>query len=370
MLTALVNATIYSGEEKLEGKSVLIDKGLIQGIVDRDQVPADAQIVDLTGQYIAPGLIDLQIYGSGGQLFGGKPTVEALERMEEVLLSQGCTGFLATVATNSPEIVEQAIASAKAFRKVSKGIFLGLHLEGPYLNARRKGAHPESYIKKAELSELQSWVESAEGEIRVMTVAPELQDLEVLNYLVSQDIVVSAGHSDANYEEAIPLFKGPVRAATHLFNAMPPLHHRDPGLVAAIFKQKPYTSIIADGIHVAYPMVEIAKRQLGDKLFLITDAVTATGEGIYPHIFNEDRYVMPDGTLSGSCLSMWQAVKNCVAFAGIDLEEALRMASTYPAKVINRTDNLGMVKPGYHANLIIFDQQLNLKDTVMAGLTV
>ena len=150
---------------------------------------------------------------------------------------------------------------------------------------------------------------------------------------------------------------------------MPPLHHRDPGLVAAIFKKKPFASIIADGLHVNYQMIEIAKRQLGDKLFLITDAVTATKEGIYPHILNGDRYVMPDGTLSGSSLTMWQAVKNCVTYAGISLEEALRMGATYPARVINRHNNLALIKPGYTANLIVFDQQLNLTSTVIAGLT-
>ena len=364
MLTALTNATIFSGDEKLEGKTVLTDKATILAVVNADETPADVQTIDLTDKYIAPGLIDLQIYGSGGHLFGGKPTVEALAQMESDLFRQGTTGFMATAATNSPEIVEQAIAAAKAFRRDSKGYFLGLHLEGPYLNAKRKGAHPEKFIKKATIAELKRWVESAEGEIRIMTVAPELQDQEVLDYLNANNIVISAGHSNATYEEGMTFFGEKVSAATHLFNAMPPLHHREPGLVAAIFKQKPYASIIADGIHVSYPMIEIAKRQLGEKLFLITDAVTATGEGIYPHILQGDRYVMPDGTLSGSNLSMWQAVKNCVAFAGIELDEALRMASSYPAAVINRQHELGYIRPGYKANMIIFDAELELTQSI------
>ncbi|NEU08963.1 N-acetylglucosamine-6-phosphate deacetylase [Flavihumibacter sp. R14] len=369
MLTALINATIFSGDTKSEGRSVLIENGLILAVTGPDDVPADAQIIDLGGHSIAPGLIDLQIYGSGGELFGGKPTVEALAQMESDLFKQGTTGFLATVATNSPEIVEQAISAAKAFRSNSKGNFLGLHLEGPYLNSKRKGAHPEKFIKKATVSELKRWVDAAEGEIRIMTIAPELQDQEVLDYLAAENIVISAGHSNASYQEGLSFFGDKVTAATHLFNAMPPLHHREPGLVAAIFRQKPFTSIIADGIHVSYPMIEIAKRQLADKLFLITDAVTATSEGIYPHILNGDRYVMPDGTLSGSNLSMWQAVKNCVSFAGIELEEAIRMASAYPAAAISRQHELGYIKPGYKANLIIFDEQLNLKTSLMEGLT-
>jgi N-acetylglucosamine-6-phosphate deacetylase len=204
----------------------------------------------------------------------------------------------------------------------------------------------------------------------MMTIAPELQDIEIIDYLDSQNIIISAGHSNANYDEALQFFGHKIKTATHLFNAMPPLHHRDPGIVAAIFKQKPFASIIADGIHVKFMMIEIAKRQLGDRLFLITDAVTETNEGIYPHILNGDHYVMPDGTLSGSRITMWQSVKNCISKAGISLEEALRMASTYPAKVINRQHDLGYIKTGYQANLIVFDQELNIKNTMMAGVMV
>ncbi|HYK77732.1 MAG TPA: N-acetylglucosamine-6-phosphate deacetylase [Daejeonella sp.] len=368
MLTALHNACIFTGEEELSGKSVLIEGNQIKAITSRENLPADAQNIDLSDQYIAPGLIDLQIYGSGKKLFGGQPSADALAQMESDLLKQGCTGFLATVATNSAQIVEQAIESAKAYRKNSKGNFLGLHLEGPYLNSKRRGAHPEKFIKKASLAELKSWIEQAAGEIKMMTLAPELQDEEVLDYLQSQNILISAGHTDATYEEADTFFQKQVQAATHLFNAMPQIHHRTPGLIPAIFKQKPFTSIIADGIHVSFPIIEMAKRQLGDKLFLITDAVTETSEGIYPHIFNTDRYTMPDGTLSGSCLTMMQSVKNCVDYAGITLPEALRMASLYPAQLINRQNEFGYIKPGHQANLIVFNKELQVTATCLSGL--
>ena len=309
MKTALLNATLFTGEEKLTGKALLIQDGFIESIIDPAQIPAGTDSIDLHGHFIAPGLIDLQIYGTGGKLFGGEPSVEALEQMEFDLLAQGCTGFLATVATNSPVIVEQAIASAKAYRKKAKENFWGLHLEGPYLNPKRKGAHPERFIKKATLQEVKNWVEKADGEIRMMTIAPELQDHEVIDYLHSQEIILSVGHSNASYEEAVSFLNNPVKAATHLYNAMPPIHHRKPGLVPAIFKQKPYTSIVADGIHVSFAMIELAKRELGEKLFLITDAVTETKEGIYPHVFAGDHYTMPDGTLSGSCLTMLKLLR-------------------------------------------------------------
>ena len=147
---------------------------------------------------------------------------------------------------------------------------------------------------------------------------------------------------------------------------MPPIHHREPGLVPAIFKLKPYTSVVADGIHVGFPMIELAKKELGNHLFLITDAVTEVKEGVFPHVFTGDRFIMPDGTLSGSCLTMLKAIENCVKEVEISLEEALRMASTYPAELL-RGKKVGLLKPGYEANIIIFDNQFKHHSTYLLG---
>lgn len=367
MLTALTNATIYTGEEKFTDKVLLLKDGKINAIFNARDIPSDAVIINCKGHNLAPGLIDLQIYGAGGKLFGGVPTEEALEQMEHTLLSEGCTGFMATVATNSDDVVLQAIASAKAYRKKAKGNFLGLHLEGPFLNAKRKGAHPEKYIKKAKLEEVRSWVEQAEGEIRMITIAAELQNQEIIDYLSAQGIIISNGHSDATFEEASNFFNNGIQAATHLFNAMPQMHHRSPGLIPAIFEQKPFTSVVADGIHVSFPMIRLAKKVLQEKLFLITDAVTSSTEGAYPHVFTGDRYTMPDGTLSGSCLSMLKAVQNCVEQVDVDLEEALRMASLYPAQLIKMDQILGKIKIGYEANLVLFDKDFNALSVFLGG---
>lgn len=366
MKTALINATIFTGEKMLVNQALLLKDGLVFSITEPSQIPEDFQITDLQDLIIAPGLLDLQIYGSGGKMFGAVPDTEGLEQMENDLLSQGTTGFLATSATNSDEVVLNAIDSAKEYRKKAKGNFMGIHLEGPYLNAKRKGAHPEEYIKKGTLSEIKSWIERAEGEIRMMTIAPELQDQDLIDYLHSNNIIISAGHSNATYEEALGFLNQPVMAATHLFNAMPPIHHREPGLVPAIFKKKPYTSIVADGVHVSFPMIDLAKRELGNRLFLITDAVTETSEGIYPHVFTGDRYVMPDGTLSGSCLTMLKAVENCVLKVGIPLEEALRMASTYPAQLLNDPER-GVLKTGSRADIIVLNKDLQYHSSYLSG---
>ncbi|UEG53641.1 N-acetylglucosamine-6-phosphate deacetylase [Mucilaginibacter daejeonensis] len=368
MLTALFNTQIISNGVITKGKAVLINGTRITEVVDEDAIPQDAERRDLQGAYIASGLLDLQIYGAGGSLFGGIPTAEALHQMEKTLLQEGCTGFFATVATNSDEVVLRAIEAAKAYRPKAIGTFMGLHLEGPFLNPIRKGAHPAEYIKKATIAQLRHWIDHAQGEVKMVTIAPELQDAEVLNWLGEQDIVVSAGHSDATYEQALSFFDKSIHAATHLFNAMPPMHHRQPGLIPAIFEARPYTSIVADGIHVNFAMIALAKRLLGNKLFLITDAVTEASEGTYQHQLKGDRYVMPDGTLSGSALTMLKAVQNCVEHVGIELVEAINMATLYPAQLAGLA-NKGKVERGYDADLLIFDAGFNTKFTICQGKT-
>ncbi len=366
MITALHNLQLISDGHISSGKVVLIIGDTIIAISDESAIPDDVKKIDLNGAYLAPGLIDLQIYGSGGKLFAGTPVVEALERMENDLLSQGTTGFFATIGTNSNEIVEQGIESAKKYRGKCKGNFWGLHLEGPYLNPAKKGAHPEKFIKKGTLAEVKKWVESADGVIKMMTIAPELQNQEVIDYLHSNGVILSSGHSNATYEQGKAFLNKPIPAVTHLFNAMPQMHHREPGYIPAIFEERPYTSIVADGIHVDFAMVRLAKRELGDKLFLITDAVTAVSEGAYQHQFTGDRYVMPDGTLSGSCLTMLKAEQNCVEKVGIDLAEAINMASLYPAQLASMSKK-GRIAAGCDADMIVFNADFEVQGTVFKG---
>ena len=365
MVTALHNLQLISNGQIARGKVILITGDKIIAITGEGDIPDGVEKIDLQGNFVAPGLIDLQIYGTGGKLFAGKPEEAALLQMENDMLNQGTTGFFATIGTNSNDIVKRGIAAAKAYREQAKGNFLGVHLEGPYLNVKKRGAHPEKYIKKATLAEVQGWIESANGVIKMMTIAPELQDKEVINYLNNHGVILSSGHSNATYQEGKSFLNNPIPAVTHLYNAMPQMHHREPGYIPAIFEEKPYTSIVADGIHVDFAMVRLAKRELGDKLFLITDAVTSATEGTYQHQFTGDRYVMPDGTLSGSCLTMLKAVQNCVEYAGISLAEAINMASLYPAKLAGIIK--GQIAPGFDADLIVFNENYEAKATFLAG---
>ncbi|RVU01793.1 N-acetylglucosamine-6-phosphate deacetylase [Mucilaginibacter limnophilus] len=365
MITALYNLQLITCGVIHSGKAILIEGKSIKAVIDEADIPAEAEKINLNGSYLAPGLIDLQIYGAGGKLFSGSPSEDALAQMETSLLTEGTTGFFATVATNSDAIIEAAIDAARSYQLKAKGNFLGLHIEGPYLNTKRKGAHPEKFIKKATLTEVKAWVERGKGIIKMITIAPELQDAEVIDYLHKQNIIISAGHTDASYEQALNFFDERIPAATHLYNAMPQMHHRAPGIIPAIFNKKPFTSIVADGIHVSYPMIALAKHELGNKLFLITDAVTETTEGLYPHKFVQDHYES-HGILSGSALTMLKAVKNCVQHVGIELAEAVNMASLYPAELAG-FNKKGQIEQGFDADLLIFNDKFTVEGVVLQG---
>lgn len=365
MGTYFKNADVLVGSHFQEKADFLIERG---GFVELNgESSGEHHIIDLKDYYVVPGLIDLQLYGVEGYFFGGQPTVENLRGMEDDLLSKGVTGFLATVATSTDDIVLAAIAAAKEFRASSKGAFLGLHLEGPFLNPKRKGAHPDKLIRKATLEEVKHWINLAEGEIRMMTIAPELQDEDVLTFLHENGVVLSAGHSNATYEEAQGFLDTTVTAATHLFNAMTPLHHREPGLVAAIFEKKSFASIIPDGIHVDYAMIRLAKRELEDRLFIITDRVASSNSGIYHHQFKGDRYETPEGILSGSSLDMLDAVMNCIRFADIPKGEAFAMAGEYPAKAIGVEAERGRIAVGSSADFLVLDKDFKIKEVWFKG---
>ena len=364
MINAFFNATIFTGKETILDRVLITEGNLIKGFVDNDSIPANATKIDCQKGIIAPGLIDLQIYGGGGHLFSNEPTKTALKSMIESLVSSGTTGFLLTLATNSIDVFKEAI---RVVKQNPHPALLGLHFEGPYLNPVKRGAHIIEYIKQPEREEVEMLLEEATGVLKMVTLAPEMCSPEIIKLFTDNGVVVSAGHSNATFEEAMQGFENGVTTTTHLFNAMSPMHHRDTGLPGAAFlSETAYASIIADGIHVDYNALVISKKLMQERLFLITDAVEEVKEGAYIHVKQKDRFTLPDGTLSGSKLTLLEAVKNCVQHAGIPLDESLRMASTYPAQVIGRTD-LGLIKPGAKANLIVFSSDFNPIFTVLEG---
>jgi N-acetylglucosamine-6-phosphate deacetylase len=364
MIRALTNATIFTGSEEIKDKAILIENGKIKALVNASSIPQKAEITDHSGNYIAPGLLDLQIYGGGGYLFSNKPSAEALKSIADALVKTGTTGFMLTLATNSMEVFREAIHVVKSNPHAA---LLGLHLEGPYINPIKKGAHIEQYIKVPQIEEVQALLDEAEGVVKMITLAPEITNSSIIRLLLDNGIIISAGHSNATYEEGVKGFVNGIQTATHLFNAMSPLHHRDTGLPGAVFQTPSvFASIIADGIHVDYQTLSISKKLLKQRLFLITDAVEENLEGAYVHVKQKDRFCLPDGTLSGSNLTLLTAVKNCVQHAAINLEEALRMATLYPAQLINAKER-GRIEEGTPADLVVFDKDFAVQEVYLKG---
>lgn len=271
MYKVLTNGAIYTGDSCITGKSIVIRDDHIEAITMNKSFAKDAEIIDCHGNNIAPGFIDLQIAGAGGYLFSSNLDGKALHAISDSILKSGTTGFLIVLPTNSPDVYRNAIRTIKENPDPS---VLGLHLEGPFINPSRRGAHAVEYIKKPDKKEIDNLLKDADGVVKMVTVAPELCTREIIEQISGYGMVVCAGHSNATFEEAMNGFAWGIKAVTHLFNAMSPMHHRDTGLPGAAFQSENIlASIVADGIHVDYGMISIARKLLKERLYLVSDAV-------------------------------------------------------------------------------------------------
>lgn len=352
---------IFSGTDWLPDHAIVVESNVIKDVLPIVSLPINTVITKHL-PVIVPAFIDLQIYGAGKKLFATYPSVESLEKLHEHCVRNGTLHFLPTVATNSMAVFYQSIDAIKMYWKKNGEGVLGLHVEGPWINPVKRGAHIEEMIHPPALDEVKELLAYGKGVIKMITLAPEVCSKAVLDLILTEGIIISAGHSNANFAEATHSFDNGIEAATHLFNAMSPLHHRGPGLPGAIFQHPSVrASIIPDGIHVDFEMINIAKQIMKERLFIITDAVTETHEGLYPHQLapGNDRYES-GGILSGSALTMLQGVKNLVDKAGIELSEALRMGSLYPARVLGISNNIGMIKKEHKAALVFLNESLEV----------
>jgi len=296
-------------------------------------------------------------------LFAKDISAAALRNIYEAHGEDGVTDWLPTLVSTQFEDVQKAIELVRA--EQSKHGVLGLHLEGPYLHPEKRGAHREHFLRKPTDAELQQLLKAGEGVVKMMTIAPELFSEKQLQMLAESDWIISAGHSMATKTQALAAFAQGVTAVTHLYNAMSPLHHREPGLVGGtLASEKAWASIIVDGVHVDYTAVELAFQLKKGRLFLISDA-TFVKHPVEEFLFESwsvryanGAYYNQEGRLAGAAITMLDAVRNCVQHAGITLEEALRMASAYPAAVLGMDDELGYIRPGYRAHLAVLDEKL------------
>lgn len=374
---ALVNGRIYSGHEVLDNHAVVVADGLIARVCPRESLPANIEQRDMAGAMIAPGFIDLQLNGCGGVQFNDSLdalSIETLETMQRANEKSGCTSFLPTLITSSDALMKRAIETMRAYLQKHQHQALGLHLEGPWLSKAKKGTHDPALIRLPDAAMVQYLCDNADV-ITKVTLAPENAGSEVIRQLTDARIIVSAGHSNATYEEAKAGFSAGVRFATHLYNAMPTFAGREPGLIGALFDSPDvYCGIIADGLHVHYANVRNAKRIKGDKLVLVTDATAPAGADISEFIFagktiyyRDGLCVDENGTLSGSALTMIEAVQNSVEHVGIALDEALRMASLYPARAMGVERQLGSIEAGKIANLTVFTRDFKIIKTFVNG---
>lgn len=312
---------------------------------------------------IAPALIDLQIYGAAEKLFSEFPTATTIQSIYDYCLEGGTAFFQPTIATQTNEIIYQAIDAVRAYKNNGGKGCIGLHIEGPWINPAKKGAHKEALIHAPNIDEMKALLNYGAAEISMITLAPEICSEKIIELIQAADIVVSAGHSNADYHTATSFFDSGISVATHLFNAMSPFQHRAPGLVGALFNhQKAMSSLVADGNHVDFEAIQIAKKIMGDRLFCITDAVTTTKTGFYQHQLVEDKYEC-NAVLSGSALTQIKSIHNLVDKVGIDLGEAIRMCSLYPAMVMQKENITGKIQINEKANLIGLSADMALLKT-------
>lgn len=351
---------IFTGEKWLDDHAIIVEDDLIHSVIPYSSLKDSEAIDRFPGRSIVPAFIDLQVYGAYGKLLAAFPEADSLSKLVEYCYRGGTAFCLPTVATNTKEVFYKCIDAIKNYwTKAGQGI-LGLHIEGPWINPEKRGAHIKELIHPPSKKEVNELLEYGKGVIKMITLAPEVCSKEIIELILSYNIVISAGHSNATYEEAMQAFEKGITTVTHLYNAMSPLQHRAPGLVGASFDHPSVTaSIIPDGHHVSYSAIRIAKKIMRQRLFAITDAVTETKEGYYHHHFAEDKYEA-GGILSGSALTMNKGLKNLINYAGIELDEALRMCSLYPARVMQMDNTVGKIERGYKARILAIDDNLNI----------
>lgn len=372
-MIVLSGARIFDGERFLDDHAVVVEGARIAAIVPHSERP-DGAVRDLGGGLVAPGYVDVQVNGGGGVLFNEDPTPEGIARIAAAHRNHGTVGLLPTLVTDAPQVMVTAIAATREARHLTPAT-LGIHLEGPFLDPRRKGAHDLSYIRNLEPDDV-ARIANADCGAVMLTLAPNRVGTESIAELARQGVLVSLGHSDASYEEGRRAVDAGARAFTHLFNAMSPPTGREPGMVgAALDLDEAFVGLIADGHHVHEANLRVAlaaKRH--DRFMLITDAMPPAGGGP-DHFDLQGRRVtsvdgclrLDDGTLAGSVLTMDEAVRYAVDVLRLPLADALAMASRVPATFLRRDGELGRIAPGYLASLVHLDDELRVLETWIEG---
>ena len=374
MAFALTGARIFTGDRFLDDHAVVIAGDRIAQVVPRHAIGA-LRATDLGGGLLAPGFIDVQVNGGGGALLNDAPTLETVRTIAASHRKFGTVGLLPTVITDAPSVLAKAIEAVRSARQSNVPGILGIHIEGPFLDVERKGAHAVRFIREMTEDDV-AWLEKLDCGAVMVTLAPNKVRPEQISRLAAHGVLVSLGHAEASYNEAMAALGSGARAFTHLFNAMSQMSGREPGMVgAALADHASYAGLIADGFHVHDAALKTAiAAKSRDRLMLITDAMPPAAGG--PPGFDlqgrratleNGRLQLEDGTLAGSNLTMDAAVRHCVQHLNVELADTLRMASLTPASFLRMDHLLGKIVPGHLASLVHLGDALEVRETWIEG---
>lgn len=373
--TAIACPTVFDGQSMFTDHCVIVRGDKIESVIPIAQCPPDIDLQNLKTGTLAPGFIDLQVNGGGDVLFHNTPTVEAIQTMAAAHRSMGTTSLLPTLLSGARELRAAALQAVKDATTTMPEI-LGIHIEGPYFSAAKAGAHEQSQLEKPQQNDIDKLCEPQDFSV-LLTLAPEEVSFDYLKQLASAGVLVAAGHTSATYQQLQEASEHGIQGVTHLFNAMSPLATREPGAVgAALDNDTLWAGIIADGHHVHAAGIRLAHAaKPAGKLILVSDAMATIGgkeesfelygETVY---LRNERLINAAGNLAGSAIALIDAVRYCHTVVGLALEDCLRMASLYPAKILQLDDRLGRLAPGYRADMVHFDEGFNVHGTWTSGL--
>jgi N-acetylglucosamine-6-phosphate deacetylase len=374
MAMVLAGARIFDGEAFIDHGVVVIEAGKIVDVTRTTSLFGNDNVVVLEGGLLAPGFIDVQVNGGGGALLNQHPSVDTVRTIADSHRRFGTTGMLATVITDTPETIAAAVEAVRRARMEGALSILGIHIEGPFLDPARKGAHQHRFMREIEDSDIVFLRQAGCGEV-MLTVAPNIVPPDMIGKLAQAGVRVSLGHSDAGLDQVQAALQAGATSFTHLFNAMSQISAREPGMVGAALADKTsYLGIIADGQHTHDAVLRLAFAATSpDRFMLVSDAMPPAADG--PDSFElqgrtvhrvAGRLQLEDGTLAGSNLTMDEAVRYCVRTLGVPLAQALQMASRNPARFLGRPD-LGVVRVGATASLVHLGEDLHVRQTWVEG---
>lgn len=368
---AITHVDVFDGQTTKANQAILVEGDTIQDILPMDEISLPEQTFNASGLTATAGFIDIQLNGCGGVMLNTDIQKKTLDIMNHTNLKFGTTQYLPTFITSGDHDMRKVLELIGDIENREAEGILGLHLEGPFISREKKGAHDPIHIRH--LDEMTAYFLADHADkISVITLAPENTAQSVIDILTNAGITVSLGHTNATYDELEA--KSGFHMATHLFNAMSPFGSREPGAVGYIFDKKPYAGIIVDGIHSAFPSVRVAHEILGENLFLITDAVTPAGTDITEYdmagitaYVTDGKCHYADGTIAGSTITMLDGIRNLIKYVGLSREEALRMATLYPAKALNIDNFYGRLAPGYKANITLLTNTNEIDSVFQMG---